>query len=305
MRRATLTGAVAAGCAAVALVAVAGVSAGRDSAEVAPGQLSMTPIKAVFLPAPDYATKYTFTFKELNPKAKVTINWYLYLELIDPKGQPAPDLPDSGAEYDPLCANKKFPGLTDAYSGPDHGSFSWSKLGKTQYIWYHGDQGVYTTPPGYGCDHKSMGPRGHQGTVSVEMYDNKGWVCHARYYGTNNGTSDKPRCERAGLPPNADVLTKTAIYFEREAIKELQTPAHSPDKWRHYVRVSLDELDGAIADVKADAFPGAEDVVGLLQSAKKDDVSATAPQTGAQRIRDLEQGIQEKQAALKLIQRDS
>jgi hypothetical protein len=278
---------------------------GRSVSEVAPGQLSMTPIKAVFLPAPDFATRYTFTYRERNPRAKMTISWHLYLKLIDTEGQPASDVPDSGAELDLLCSNAKFPGRTHAFSAPDYGSYGWDALNKPEFIWYHGDQGVYASPPGYGCDHKSMGPSGHQGIVSVEIYDKKGWVCHARYSGTNDGTGAKPRCERTGLPPNADLLTRVAISFEKRAIDELRKPAHDAGTWRRYVDISEGDLAGAIADVKADGFPTADDAVSQLQAAKAHDADALKPKSTARRISDLQDAIEQKQLALTLITRDS
>jgi hypothetical protein len=262
--------------------------------------LSITPLKAVFLPAPNLATKYSTTITERDHRAKVKITWFLILELIDPKGTPFPGLADSGAEYDPLCGNAKYPGGELNGSHPGYSAFVWH--GKSNFVWYHGDVGSYSSPASYGCDHKSMGPRGHQGLVVIHVSDSRGWYCFARYYGTNDGTGEKPVCYKATAPRTPRSYVNLAIHLEREAIKELQTPAHSAKLWRDVVDDSMRELDHAIREVNEDKdTPPAEGAMEHLRNAKAHDGDALKPKTAVARIRDLEQGIEDKQGALKII----
>jgi len=291
----------------LAVLAVAGSSAlaTTSSRDVFVPRLTMTPLKATFIPK-DFATQYTFTATDTNPRAKIKeTDWYLTLRLIDEAGAPAPGVPNSGAEYDALCGNAKQPGGTQMYSAPawrQYGAssaYKWQHLGRS-FLWYHGDQGVYATPVGYGCDHEQMGPSGHQGTVSVRIADTAGWVCNASYNGTNDGLGFKPRCEKIGAPTTVATEIKVAILFEEDAIKILRTPEHDPN-WRRYISLGEDAIDRAIEKIQQEGLPAGEEAIARLKDAKANDEKALAPKKAAQRIQDLESGIIDKQDAVKLV----
>jgi hypothetical protein len=151
---------------------------------------SISAIYAVFLPK-KLATRYTIHAGSIT--GEHTFRWTLTLEQIDPDGSSpegfqssdaaAPDY--SSAGFDPKCNNSILPGGQQSSSGAGRAVYVWSGL-LDEFTWYHGDVGSY---PGssYGCNHKKMGARGHQGTVTVVITDGR-WVCTASIEGTNLST---------------------------------------------------------------------------------------------------------------------
>lgn len=153
-----------------------------------PPKPSVSPIFAVFLP-PKLATKYTINAKA-SGSGKLTFRWTLTLEQIDPdKSSPEgfqssnASQPDySSAAFDPRCNNSLLPDGRQTSASGSKAVYVWSEL-QDEFTWYHGDVGSY---PGstYGCDHKKMGARGHQGIVTVAVTEGN-WVCTASIEGTN------------------------------------------------------------------------------------------------------------------------
>jgi len=163
-------------------------------------KLSIPPIQAIFLPT-KLATSYTVAPIGEAPKG-LTYKWTLQLTLVDPAGAPSSAESDAHAAVDPTCDNTELPGGKAA--GGE--TFVWDNLGGS-FIWYHGDKGAY--PDGYGCNHKAMGPSGHEGLVTV-VVTGGGWTCTASIKGTNltpvplNG--ETPHCVEvtpAVVPPVA------------------------------------------------------------------------------------------------------
>lgn len=142
----------------------------------------------MFLP-PKLATQYRISAKA-SGSGKLTLRWTLTLEQIDPdKSSPAgfqssnANAPEySSAGFDPRCNNSLLPDGRQTAATGSKAVYTWSDLAE-EFIWYHGDVGSY---PGstYGCDHKKMGARGHQGIVTVTVTDGQ-WFCTASIEGTN------------------------------------------------------------------------------------------------------------------------
>jgi hypothetical protein len=153
-----------------------------------PPKPSVSPIFALFLP-PKLATQYMISAKA-SDGGKLTFRWTLTLEQIDPDKSSAAGFqssnasqPDySSAAFDPKCNNSLLPDGRQTAATGSKAVYTWSDLAE-EFIWYHGDVDSY---PGstYGCDHKKMGARGHQGIVTVTVTDGQ-WVCTASIEGTN------------------------------------------------------------------------------------------------------------------------
>src|SRR4051794_33229010 len=156
---------------ALAAVALPAASSGAES------PLSIGTITAKFVPS-EFATHYSVEAVDLSGKA-VKFRWSLELELVDTAGAKNKDVPDSGAAVDLVCNNhEKVTGTGD------------------EFVWHHADA------PKDNCDHKKMGPKGHQGLIVVVVSDGK-WYCVARYRGTNDGEGDRSRCsqdDNLGVP---------------------------------------------------------------------------------------------------------
>ena len=60
-----------------------------------------------------------------------------------------------------------------------------------KFLWHHGDQD--------GCNHKDMGPHGHQGLVTV-VVKGDGWECTETYKGTNTSTKSDVADKTASTP---------------------------------------------------------------------------------------------------------
>ena len=165
--------------------------------------LRISPIDAGFNPA-KFETDYSVDVLNAssNPElrkavreGKVTATWTLELTLVDVAGAHPPGRPDEAAAIDLGCTNAGV-GLSNqpfkqAIDRRDEDS---------DFYWYHP-----TGAPSdkYHCDHTMMGPKGHQGLITVVVSDGV-WVCTATYKGTNDsnrhsvkaGTASEPTCKR-------------------------------------------------------------------------------------------------------------
>lgn len=163
-----------------------GVSASLATAQPGPqeasaGPLSMSSIKAVFLPA-SLATEYSVDITDVS-KEKQQVTWSLQLKLVDPANSSPPGNLASHAEVDPSCNNAQLKGgEAEAFEESQIPIYNWTNVGDT-FTWYHGDEGSY---PGsdYGCDHTKMGPSGHEGEVDVVVISGI-WQCYTSIRGTN------------------------------------------------------------------------------------------------------------------------
>jgi hypothetical protein len=136
--------------------------------------LTMGPVQANFNQAV-FGTLYTVNPTELAGRP-IGYSWQLALKLVDQAGAPSPDQTGSGAGVDPGCNNNNVLAGTAA-----------------QFIWYHPDA-VNSTPPGaYHCNHFLMGPKGHQGRITVTVSDGL-WACTAHYDGTLTGAGPPAIC---------------------------------------------------------------------------------------------------------------
>ncbi len=187
--------------AALVLVSAAGflAVAGRASVAAEHPTIEIGPIQAVFNPA-GRLTRYSVSRYHLDGKPQtVTVTWTLKLELVDKAGAPDPGTPGSGAGVDLGCTNAgvgtERPQVTTVERGDQ----------TSQFVWHHPDPADSKPAGRYGCDHADMGPRGHQGLVTVVVAD-KGWKCTASYKGTNTstaesvkqGTASEPKCSPVG-----------------------------------------------------------------------------------------------------------
>lgn len=142
------------------------------------------PVSAVFVQK-DLATKYTVeVVTRGKAKPKLRYSWLLTLELIDPPGSRPVGNPDAAAGFDPTCNNAYLRGGSLLGADKFGAAYVWRNL-TDEFTWYHGDPGAY---PGssYGCNHRKMGPSGHQGIVSVGVSDGT-WVCTSTIDGSNLG----------------------------------------------------------------------------------------------------------------------
>jgi hypothetical protein len=151
----------------------AGVAASARAAT-----LSIGPINAVFS-EPDRATTYRVPDVTDDPGAKVSYQWSLTLQKVDP-----------AVEVDAACNNRGVLAGTE----------------KT-FVWHHGNSGDPVHDDG--CDHNLVGRYGHQGLVRVVVTDDRGGRCEATYKGTNSsnatsvqdGTSSTPDCTATPTTP--------------------------------------------------------------------------------------------------------
>ena len=160
-----------------------------EHAAARPPKPTVSPIYAVFLPK-ILATKYTIRAIPNGGGAGATYRWTLTLEQIDPANSSPPGFQSSNpsepdyasAGFDPTCNNSLLPDGKQTAATGSKAVYVWSSL-LDAFTWYHGDVGSY---PGstYGCNHKKMGARGHQGIVTVVVTDGR-WVCTASIDGTN------------------------------------------------------------------------------------------------------------------------
>jgi hypothetical protein len=157
----------------------------------------MQPIQARFVPAGRY-TEYSIFRVVYAPKDQMTVTWTLHLELVDPAGAADPSEPGAKAGVDLGCTNAGV-GL------PGHPVTATVGVGHPAptFTWHHPDA-ADSVPAGlYHCDHLDMGPRGHQGLITVVVNDGK-WECTATYKGTNDsaansvkdGTASEPKCRK-------------------------------------------------------------------------------------------------------------
>ena len=143
------------------------------------------PINALFVPALR-ETQYSFRLSSYDLSGQyaepTSVEWRLQLELVDKAGSPSPGTPGSGAAVDFGCNNAGV-GIPE----PEKATI---KGGQTtwHFIWHHPDA-IDSVPQGrYHCNHLDMGPRGHEGLVSV-VVKGKGWECTESYKGTNSSTA--------------------------------------------------------------------------------------------------------------------
>ena len=194
----------------LALAAVPAVAT-RSGAEapayggpLAVGPLAMVPMTATFIPRlrqTDYNARLS-----VPTNGEVDITWTLHLELVDPAGTASPGEPGSMAAVDLGC-NNAGDGLP---SNPSRGGLNDTTynvaIGRTDtstFTWHHPDAADSLPPGKYHCNHLDMGPRGHQGLITVVARD-RNWECTASYKGTNSTSSD-PLASVFARPSAADV----------------------------------------------------------------------------------------------------
>ena len=182
---------------AIVVVALAGGAANADHAAAADrAWITISPIEATFDPA-GRLTVYQVQRETHGTQMPVTVTWTLKLELVDKSGAPEPGTPNSGAAVDVGCSNAGV-GVTE----PDEHVVAVGHP-TTKFIWHHPDPADSVPPGKYHCNHADMGPRGHQGLITVTVAD-KEWSCTATYKGTNtstpqsetNGTASMPVCKQ-------------------------------------------------------------------------------------------------------------
>jgi hypothetical protein len=145
----------------------------------------INPINADFIPALR-ETEYSFTLSHydmsLTYAEPTSVEWRLQLELVDRAGAPNLGTPGSGAAVDLGCTNNGV-GIPDPEKVPvKEGQRTW------HFVWHHPDA-ADSVPLGlYHCNHLEMGPRGHEGLITVTV-KGKGWECTASYKGTNSSTA--------------------------------------------------------------------------------------------------------------------
>jgi hypothetical protein len=145
----------------------------------------INPITAVFVPALR-ETQYSFHLSHydmsLTYAEPTSVEWSLHLELVDKSGAPNPGTAGSGAAVDYGCNNAGVGIPESEKMAVKPSQSSWT------FVWHHPDA-VDSVPTGrYHCNHLDMGPRGHQGLVSV-VVRGKGWECTESYKGTNSSTA--------------------------------------------------------------------------------------------------------------------
>ena len=259
-RRALVAAALAA---AVTLLLAAPSSGGR--AKYPPDELDISNMSAIFSGCPvtgapfppnppECATHYSVRTLHAPEGATLHYEWFIQLKLIDNEGAPEPGTPGSGADFDPTCDNAELPGskVVEGAAGASGVVYSWENQ-KNTFVWYHGDKGVYSDNPSYGCDHTKMGPDGHQGIVEV-IVDDSGenvnytpWICQANYYGTNTGFAEEEDtdCHPEASTPTQYFLVATAYNDEVIAGRMLKSTKNKGG--------AKAELEHALADLKVAA----------------------------------------------------
>jgi len=159
------------GGAAILAFLAAGASSGAPPPRI-------TAVEAVAVPA-KHATEYQVAPVGSQP-GPIDFAWTLRLVRVDT---------GSRAAVDPGCTNAQLGG------GTKEGGlvFTWTNVGDT-FLWYHGD-----------CDHRDVGPSGHQGTVTV-VVTGRGWQCTGSFAGTDAPVGPPPTCGK----PSASSPTKGA-----------------------------------------------------------------------------------------------
>jgi hypothetical protein len=274
---------------ALAALLLAAPSSGRQSRHP-PDELDISNIKATFTGCPgggpfppkppQCATEYDVRVLNAPKGAKLHYEWYLELKLIDGEGQPEPGNPGSGADFDPSCNNAELPHskIVEGAAAASGVVYQWQDL--KDFVWYHGDVGVYQDRPPYGCDHTKMGPDGHQGVVTLIVDDaNPGatytpWVCQANYYGTDTGLApnEDTDCHPESEEPGERFLVAIAWNDEttaRHMIRSKKNQAGVKSEIEH----SLADLKRALAKEKS--FPLSDPYwVNNIGRAIKDDEQA-------------------------------
>jgi hypothetical protein len=185
-------------CIALAASVVA-ADAGRSGGRAAATEpLKIGPITATFIPA---LRQTDYDVKVFGPAAdghyeragyRIKVAWTLHLELVDPAGAPASGEAGSGAAVDIGCNNAG----DGSPNTPSHGYVVGADYENGKpipifgFIWHHPDPAESIPPGKYHCNHLDMGPRGHQGIITVVVRDSN-WKCSASYKGTNS-TSRNP-----------------------------------------------------------------------------------------------------------------
>ncbi len=291
------------GCLAIALVGVLAGGAGMAASSRVAAHLSITPITAVFDPA-NKATDYSVTASnpELGPNRHLLIDWAIELKLVDAAGAKAPGEtdPSAGAKVDPTCNNSRLPGgIANGVGGQL--LRTWFSDEST-FVWYHGDVGSY---PGstYGCKHLLMGPSGHQGVVTVNVFDDV-WRCTASINGTNLTLTPvegpAPRCfnlVRLNLEFDAHAIRR-ALTEEREALAEIGRQPKDADKKLEESHVLLTGHLPLASHVAPKARAD------LVLAATLDEHARKEPDTKAgnkQALTDIAEAIKLKKAALPLV----
>jgi hypothetical protein len=168
---------------AVAVVASlpAGGSAADSRAEA--DHLQISPITAVFSEAGRATTYELGTISDPHADAKLTFQWSLTLQAVDPD-----------VEVDFPCNNRGRLGGTG-----------------TTFRWVHGNTGDPFSDDG--CDHMKQGKYGHQGLIAVIVSDGRGWSCSATYKGTFSSTGN----------PNPDAASEPVCVYSDPCEEEVET----------------------------------------------------------------------------------
>jgi hypothetical protein len=192
--------------------------------------------------------------------------------LIDPEGSPP------NANFDPTCTNAELPKGTvvEGAAGASGVVYYWSGL--KDFVWYHGDPGVYTDNPQYGCNHQAEGPSGHQGIVTLIVDDSApgakypAWVCQANYYGTNTGLGyeEDVDCHPESKDPSQHFLVTVAFNDELTALHMLESKKNRGGA-KSELEHSLNDLKSALGQEKRFPIPDPYWVGALQKVIKLDD----------------------------------
>jgi hypothetical protein len=141
----------------------------------------ITPVQAVSIPS-KHATQYQVAPVGTQP-GRIVYDWTLQLVRVD----------RAAGKIDPRCTNSKF----GAAEEPGNLVFMWSNVGN-RFVWYHGE-----------CNHRDVGPSGHQGTVTV-VAKGRGWTCTAWFGGTEAREGPPPTCQRNQAAPTGPLTPPLA-----------------------------------------------------------------------------------------------
>ena len=227
---------------------------------------------------PVCATDYSIQVLDAPAGAKLHYEWFIQLKLINQEGASDPGSPGSGANFDPTCNNAELPGgkVVEGKDGQSGVVYSWQDM--TDLVWYHGDVGVYSDRPLYGCDHTRDGTERTPGdqspssstTRTRERSTRRG--C-ARRTTTARTPGSAPRRTRTAIPSRrcpasaSSSLSRGTTRSRRSACSSRSTirPAR-----RRSFQHSLDDLKQALAKEKS--FPLSDPYwVSHIERAIKDD----------------------------------